>query len=238
MSSYGDGSALRVVRTRAEWDSKLPEEMAGDLYYSWQYLEVWAREEGAEVSVGDSLVSTSAFDVRFVPGTTVAPSEQVEFDMYFTPRSGKDATNPSEPFWALLRLSASGTRSDESSAAVTLKGIGEAGSCLLPKEIDFGPVPVGETFTMRHTFANPTGIAAKAFIGEPTGGDAASFGVQPGEPKGEVTILPGSTVDAVYTFSFSCGDPGGRWLVELQVEDLKGHLSNTLRGEVSLASAN
>jgi len=42
---------------------------------------------------------------------------------------------------------------------------------------------------------------------------------------------------AVYTFSFSCSDPGGSWTVEVQVEDLKGHLSNTLRGTVNLNSA-
>lgn len=159
------------------------------------------RLEGAEVTIADAVVATSAFDVRFVPGTAVAPSEQVEFDMYFTPRAGKDATNPVELFLSVLRLSASGTANEASSASVTLKGNGEAGACLIPKEIDFGPVPVGETFTIRHTFRNPATIAAKAFIGEPAGGDAASFGVQPGEPKGEVTILPGSSVDAVYTFS-------------------------------------
>jgi len=43
---------------------------------------------------------------------------------------------------------------------------------------------------------------------------------------------------AELSFTFACADPGGRWLVEVQVEDLRGHLSNTLRGEISLTSAN
>src|SRR5690349_12024624 len=49
------------------------------------------RTEGAEVTVADAKIDTSAFDVHFVPGTVVLPSDQAEFDMYFTPRAGKDA---------------------------------------------------------------------------------------------------------------------------------------------------
>lgn len=159
------------------------------------------RLQGAEVTVGDQVVDTSAFEVKFVANTVVLPSDQAEFDIYFTPRAGKDATNPVETFLSLLKLSATGTRAEDASAFVTLKGNAEAGSCLIPKEIDFGPVPVGETFTIRHTFRNTSSIAAKAFIGEPTGGDAISFGIAVGEPKGEATILPGQSVDAAYTFS-------------------------------------
>lgn len=48
MSGSDRDPALRAVRTRAEWDAELPEELAGDLYYRWDYLEVWAREERAE----------------------------------------------------------------------------------------------------------------------------------------------------------------------------------------------
>lgn len=157
--------------------------------------------QGAEVTIGDQVIDTSAFEVKFVAGTVVLPSDQAEFDMYFTPRAGKDATNPVETFLSVLKLSATGTRAEDASAFLTLKGNAEAGSCLIPKEIDFGPVPVGETFTIRHTFRNTTSIAARAFIGEPTGGDATSFGIAVGEPRGEVTILPGQSVDAAYTFS-------------------------------------
>jgi len=42
---------------------------------------------------------------------------------------------------------------------------------------------------------------------------------------------------AAYSFSFSCSDPGGAWNVEVQVEDIKGHLSNSLHGSVTLNSA-
>lgn len=48
MSGSAPDRALRVVRSRAEWDAELPAELAGDLYYRWEYLEIWAREEGAE----------------------------------------------------------------------------------------------------------------------------------------------------------------------------------------------
>jgi hypothetical protein len=48
LSELAADRALRVVRSRAEWDSELPPELAEDLYYRWEYLEVWARETGAE----------------------------------------------------------------------------------------------------------------------------------------------------------------------------------------------
>jgi hypothetical protein len=157
--------------------------------------------EGSDVTVADAVIDTSAFEVKFVAGTVVLPSDQAEFDMYFTPRAGKDATVAIEQFLSVLKLSATGTRAEDASATVTLKGGGEAGACLIPKEMDFGLVPVGETFTLRHTFTNRASIAGKAFIGEPFNGDATSFGIGVGEPRGEVTVLPGQSVDAVYTFS-------------------------------------
>jgi hypothetical protein len=157
--------------------------------------------EGNDVSIADALIATSAFDVRFEPNTIVGASEQVEFDMYFTPRAGKDATNPIEAFLSVLKLSATGTRAEDATALVTLKGNGEAGNCLIPKELDFGPVPVGETFELRHTFTNRASVTGHAYIGDPTGGDAAAFAVKPGEPKGDVTMTPNFSLDAVYTFS-------------------------------------
>lgn len=157
--------------------------------------------DGAPVSVGDNQVAGSAFELKFVPGTQVLPGDQVQFDMFFTPRAGKDATVPVEAFLSVVKLHAAGPRPDDATALLTLTGNGEAGACLLPKELDFGPVPVGETFQLRHPLKNPASVDGRGFIGEPTGGDFAAFGIAPGAAKGEVLIPAGGQTDAVYTFA-------------------------------------
>jgi hypothetical protein len=42
---------------------------------------------------------------------------------------------------------------------------------------------------------------------------------------------------AKYTSRFGCGEPGGRWEVKVQVEDGKGHTSDTVTGTITLVAA-
>lgn len=155
------------------------------------------RVEGAPVTIGDLAQDNSAFDVHFVPETEVAAVSDVEFDMFFTPRAGKDATLASETFVAKLLLSAAGTRAEDATASILLRGGGEAGACQLPKELDFGPVPVGETFSLNIPLRNPGSFEAQGFVGNFSGPDAASFGAM---PSGAVKVGAGETSQVKITF--------------------------------------
>jgi len=41
---------------------------------------------------------------------------------------------------------------------------------------------------------------------------------------------------AGYAFTLGCDRPGGRWTVTVQLEDLRGHTSNTATAEINLTS--
>ncbi len=99
--------------------------------------------EGSAVTVGVDVQPNAAFDVRFVPDQTIGAQEEAELDMYFTPPQASDATLEKEAHFARLLLKGGGTKPDEDSATILLTGNAEAGSCLLPKTLDFGRVPVG-----------------------------------------------------------------------------------------------
>ncbi len=147
-----------------------------------------------ELTSGDPTVFAPGdgdFEVDFAP-TTLAPSEQADFPMYFTPRGLKAA------YESKLLLTAENARIEDSTATITLKGSGERGACDLPAVVDFGKVPVGEALPYTITFNNPTNVDATGFVGTPTGADAASFAVA---PTGDVPVAHKTSVDVVVTFS-------------------------------------
>ncbi|MBX7116402.1 MAG: choice-of-anchor D domain-containing protein [Myxococcaceae bacterium] len=156
------------------------------------------RIEGAPVTIGDAVDPSAAFDVRYVNGTEVPASNDAEFDMFFTPRAGPNATLPTEPFWVKLLLSSSGTRVEDSTATILLRGTAEAGACQIPHELDFGPTPIGETFTLEIPLRNPGSIDAQGFVGALMGADAASFGVS---PHGSLDVAAFATGTVKVTFS-------------------------------------
>lgn len=134
--------------------------------------------EGASITIGADVKTDAAFEVAFEPDSAVASTAELEIDMFFTPRGGKD-------YEVKLLLTGGGTAPDQNTATITLRGKGEGGGCATPDELDFGPVPIGDRFELPVDVKNPHSINGLAIIGDVTGTDASSFDVA---PKGEVPI--------------------------------------------------
>ena len=147
--------------------------------------------EGAEVAIAGPGTATSAFEAEFT-SAELLPSSRAEYALTFTPKSLAGA------FEAKLKLSSEGTRLEDSSAIITLRGTAERGACEFPAVIDFGKVPVGDTLSFVLPFRNPTAVDATGFVGTLTGGDAVLFGVT---PAGEVSVTSMSSTDVTFTFS-------------------------------------
>jgi hypothetical protein len=157
-------------------------------------LTTLVRTDGDSVAIGTAPTATDAFEVKYV-AQELEPSGQVEYEMNFIPRGLKGN------YEVKLLLSSEGSRPEDSTAIITLRGQGEKGSCDLPTTIDFGKVPVGETLTYSLPYANPTSLPAIGHVGAISGVDAANFGFAPNTPTGNVPVNPRSTTDVVFTFS-------------------------------------
>lgn len=150
--------------------------------------------DGDETVIASAGTDTSVFESAF-SRTDLQPSEQADFKITFSPKGLKG------DYLAKLKLTAEGTRSEDSTAVITLKGQGEKGSCDLPTVIDFGKVAIGETFPFYVPFRNPTGVDAVGVANDITGDDATSFGYGPTSPKGMVTVPKMTTTNVIVTFS-------------------------------------
>jgi len=126
--------------------------------------------DGDAVSIGANTKDNSYFEVDFNPPYDVAATSEVQIQMAFTPRVGKK-----HPIARLL-LTTEGTAPGAATAVITLKATGEGGACDLPTVIDFGEVPLGETFKLDFTFKNPSQVPGMVNVGMIAGSDAASFG--------------------------------------------------------------
>ncbi len=158
-------------------------------------LNLLQRTDGDQVSVDPQVVADAPFRVQFKPDTEVNPGEQVEFPMTFSPTALQGG------FLSKLKLVASGTRTEDSEAVITLKAQGEKGACDLPQLLDFGNVPVGETLEFDLELRNTTTLAAQGEVGAITGADAASFAIKNAGLPGLVLVQPMSTAKVTITFS-------------------------------------
>lgn len=154
-------------------------------------LTTLEQTEGAEVAIAPAGTDTSAFEVDYTGGEII-PSGRAEYALVFTPQSRSGA------FEAKLKLSSEGTRLEDSSAIITLRGTAERGACEFPAVIDFGKVPVGDTLSTTLTFRNPTAVDATAFVGDLMGPEAMLFGVS---PKGSLPVASMQSADVTFTFS-------------------------------------
>jgi hypothetical protein len=143
-------------------------------------LESLAFDSGDAVAIAG--MGTEAFSVQFRQGAVLQPGETIEFPMVFSPRILKAR------YQSVLKLTASGTRAEDSIATITLIAGGEAGDCNVPDVIDFGNTPIGETFTYPIMLRNPSTVSANASVGDITGADAASFGFADGSPRGSFSV--------------------------------------------------
>lgn len=165
-------------------------------------LQTLERTEGSPVTVADAVVEGAAFEVMWKEVTVLA-GEELAVDMFFTPPQAADATIEREAHTSKLLLTAGGTRADENTAIVTLIGNAEAGSCLLPKEIDFGAVPTGERFQLGFDLHNSASVNVAGFVGAPqsTTGDHTSFALASSSPQGTVSIPANSKLNVVFEFA-------------------------------------
>jgi hypothetical protein len=147
--------------------------------------------EGSSVTIGADVKTDAAFEVKFEPDADVASTAELEIDMFFTPRGGKD-------YFVKLLLTGGGTKAGEETATILLKGRGEGGGCATPEELDFGPVPIGDRFVLPVEVRNPHSINGLAVIGDVMGADAPSFDVA---PKGDVAIPAMSSVTVKVGFA-------------------------------------
>ncbi|MFZ5439279.1 MAG: choice-of-anchor D domain-containing protein [Myxococcota bacterium] len=147
------------------------------------------------IAVGATPTAGAADFAAEFSDLTIQPSEQQEFVISFAPRGLKGS------YLSKLTLTTEGTRFEDSTALITLKGQGEKGSCDLPDVIDFGKTMIGETLPFAVPFANPTSLPASGSTGPITGADATSFGYQQNTPMGAVPVPAMSTTNVVITFS-------------------------------------
>lgn len=147
--------------------------------------------DGDPVSIGPDSSMQAGFEIDFNPNVTLNPTEDTSFTMFFTPHSG-------HAYLSHVTLSAAGVDPTEGPAKITLKGNGQGGSCDFPDVIDFGLVPVGETFPDTITLTNPGAINAGFDLGALMGTDAPAFGVM---PTGTVAIPAMSNANVTFTFT-------------------------------------
>jgi hypothetical protein len=157
-------------------------------------LTALAQVDGDQVSIAPLLVPDAPFSVDFST-RTLGPSEEVTYLVTFLPRGSRPA------YLAKLKLFADGALEDANSANITLTAKGDQSSCDVPRVIDIGKVPVGETFTLPATVKNQTMQATEATIGAIEGVDAMAFGLGAGTTAGKLPV-PASG-EAVFKLTFS-----------------------------------
>ena len=157
-------------------------------------LTALARIEGDEVSIAPLLQPGAPFAAEFATRTLTA-SEEVPYIVTFAPRGGRSA------YFAKLRLYADGALETASTADITLVAKGDLGSCDLPRVIDLGNVPVGDTFSAPFKFKNATMQDTEATIGGFEGGDAAAFGFGENTAAGKVLVAASGETTVFFTVS-------------------------------------
>jgi hypothetical protein len=157
-------------------------------------LTAIAQVEGDEVSIAPLFKPDAPWSVEFEPRTLTA-SEEVTYVVTFTPKAGRSA------YLAKLRLFADGATDETNTALVTLVAKGDLGACDLPRVINLGNVPVGETFSVPFTFKNTTMQATEADVGAFEGGDASAFGYGLDTQAGKVAVAAMGETTVNFTFS-------------------------------------
>jgi hypothetical protein len=148
--------------------------------------------DGALVSIGADTKPDAYFEVKFTPVISIDAASDVAVDIAFTPRVGLKLPV------AKLLLTAEGTRNEDNTAVITLKGQGEGGTCDLPTVLDFGDVPLGEHFKLGWTFKNTATIPITVHVGDIWGADAASF---VSSVQGDAVVPAAGQTLAEFTFS-------------------------------------
>ena len=109
-------------------------------------------------------------------------------------------TAAQERFETVFRIWASNSLEGKESVLITLRGEIETTNCVLPSVVDFGNVPVGETFTDNIALNNSLMASHEADVGAIVGNDAAAFALHDVMPG--VLPVPGmSTTQLAVKFT-------------------------------------
>lgn len=152
-------------------DVPLPSDVVGD------GLTVGRMPEGAPF----------AADVQVV---TLEPGARLTVPLAFAPKDAR-------AFSTTFRLAPP----ELEPVVVTLVGGGAMASCAVPAVIDFGAVPIGETFSLEVALPNGTTTQASVEFGALSGADRDAFGWRDGPSPGEVLVEAGEQAHATLHFS-------------------------------------
>ena len=150
--------------------------------------------EGDPVVFGPDAVPGTPFTIDFAPTALDESGAEARFSMWFSPLVA------SKRFAATLELFAEGTPDGEASATIILLGESQPGSCVVPSEIDFGSVPVGETYFTALSITNAGTVPGPVFVGSIDGADALTFSLTT-TSRGEFTLQPQQSASLRFSFS-------------------------------------
>lgn len=159
------------------------------------FLDALEKVSGDAVKIGDNAEANPVFLFVFENGAELRSGEAREFDVTFD--SLQDNNNKQVKHETKLIVRASNTPPGEETANVVVKGTSISGECEIKREIDFGAVATGDTFTDSSiVFDNSTRpIDSPAFVGPITSsrGDDKNFSFTAETPKGDFNIPAGKT---------------------------------------------
>ncbi|MBL9037629.1 MAG: choice-of-anchor D domain-containing protein [Archangium sp.] len=141
-----------------------------------------------EIVSGDALYIAPAFGEASAPfhadlvQAPVSPGQELLVPVRFTPVDGTLA------YESVVRFIADGADESRNTVTVTLRAKTEIGNCDVPAVVDFGNVPVGETFSEIVELVNTLSNADLATVGDIAGRDGPAFGFAAGAPRGDIEI--------------------------------------------------
>ncbi|MFT3836819.1 MAG: choice-of-anchor D domain-containing protein [Myxococcaceae bacterium] len=165
--------------------------------------------DAVNISMAGPEMANVVFELPdFVGNSNEIVSNDVKtFDITFD--SPTDETQTKVDHQVILTLKATNTQPDPNSVQITIKGTSVSGECNLPKELDFGAVSRGDTFSSANfdppqiSITNTRPIDSMGFVGDITSssGDDKAFSFSPDSPKGSFTIPTMQTRKVTISFT-------------------------------------
>lgn len=145
-------------------------------------------QESVTISAVTRLDGDEALSLEDAVGLTVEALADGALPTRFAPLQAADATVPEVPARARFELTLSGARPGEERLLVELTATGVARDCYLPRELDFGEVPLQQAVTLPVPLSHDRALPAYATHGPVEGADAAFFSL---EGPAELEVPPG-----------------------------------------------
>lgn len=145
-------------------------------------------QESVTITAVTRLEGDAALSLEGAVGLAVDALADATLPARFAPPQADDATLPEVPARARFSLTLGGARPGEEELLLELTATAVARDCYLPKELDFGEVPLQQAITLPVSLAHERLLPARATHGAVEGADAAFFSV---EAPAELEVAPG-----------------------------------------------